>query len=137
MSVIYEYFIPDVSHECANCNVHFNSEFEEYIHLCDYCIMCGKYNCTEHIVGHAHENFEDNFSYFSEGTYYHCTSCLDTGISAAFGTPCHDCQGYNYYDGYDSPEYYDQDDDREYGCEDCREMIWGICRSCRNAEEDW
>lgn len=125
-------FVFEFSSSCENCNVKFSSEFEQYIHLCDYCMQCGEYNCLPHCI-----NCNDEFDYMME-KWENCSVCKGTGRIPVMGTLCDRCcedvscdDEHNYDDLYDDfePDYGD-------GCCYCSGI--GDCENCgMNRRDDW
>lgn len=140
MSISIDYFVYEFSQSCEKCNVVFGSEFEEYYHICEYCMLCDEYNCIEHCFDHGDSDSEME-------RWENCSWCKGTGRIPVLGTLCgrccdgvtyHDQEDRDPYDGWDGIERdspIEWDEEREPECDACA-YGWGMCRSCRNREEE-
>jgi len=151
MSNFIDYFIPEFSGNCENCNVKFDSEFQAYIHMCDFCTHCDEYNCKSHYLNRKEpncnlkrivsgESYDWEMGYLYE-RWKNCSVCKGTGRIPVVNTLCDRCCDVTYDDGPDwsdddGPDWFD-DGPEPYcgdGCCYCRGI--GDCEICGENRRD-
>jgi hypothetical protein len=101
-------FISEFSETCVNCNTKFDNEFQEYIHICEFCVHCDEYNCYTH-----HRKPEIVTKSRTGG----CKNCCPKGEVPLMEGVCFNCcMGLSEYDDdiyyWDENHYYDGEDER-------------------------